>query len=106
MLADRQRDWVSRAEADRALIGRLEPGPIRRGDHLTADEVQQWTRTRKYFEVLAHHAHIYHGKGTDHVEFAEHVRGVEVILLGKLRPPTATDYAEIDALMATIEEAT
>lgn len=105
LLADRERDWVSRGEADRALMRQLEPGPIRRGDQLTAREVEQWTLTRKYFEALAHHGHVYRGKETDHVEFAEHVRGVEVLLLSKLRPPTAADFAEIDALMETIEGA-
>jgi len=64
------------------------------------------TGSRKYFESLAHHGHIYRGKETDHVEFSEHVRGVEVLLLSKLRPPTAADFADIDALMATIEGAT
>jgi hypothetical protein len=103
LLADRDRDWVSRAEADRALIRRLEPGPIRRGDQLTTTEVEQWTRSRKYFEALAHHGHIYHGKRTDHVDFVDHVRGVEVLLLGKLLPATAADFAEIDTLMAAVE---
>jgi hypothetical protein len=103
LLTDRERDWVSRGEADRALMRELEPGPIRRGDHPAATEVEQWSHTRAYFESLAHHGHVYRGKQTDHAEFVEHVTRVEVLLLSKLRPPTAADFAEIDALLATIE---
>jgi len=40
LLADRERDWVSRGEADRGLMKRLEPGPIRRTERLSASEVE------------------------------------------------------------------
>jgi hypothetical protein len=103
LLRDRERDWVFRKEADRALMREMDPGPIPRGDHLAATEVEQWSRSRAYFEALAHHGHIYWGKQTHHAEFVEHLTRVEVILLSKFRPPTAADFAEIDSLLATIE---
>lgn len=103
VLADRDRDWVSRGEAARALMEQLEPGPVRRGDHLAEDEVEEWKSCRDYFEALAHHGHVYRRKQTDHAEFVEHVRRVEVLLLDKLRPPVAADFAEIDALLGEFE---
>jgi hypothetical protein len=105
LLADRARDWMSRGEAARELMKRLEPGHVRRTETLSKTEERAWTARRDYFESVAHHGHVYSSKKTDHSEFAEHIKGIEVLLLDKLRPPTAADFAEIDGLMAAFEGA-
>jgi len=97
---DRARDWISQTQAASSLMRRLEPSGSPMSPTLSKVQVEAWRRTHQYFISVAHHHHVYEKRDTDLDEFLQHMRAVELLLLQKLRPRTAADYAEIDDLAA------
>jgi hypothetical protein len=98
-LVDERRTRVpSQRQSASELLQRLDPGPAR-PDDLRRDEARFWMDSRRFFERVSHHHHVFGDVEVDESSFGERVRAVEELLLTKLRPSAATDYEQIDALM-------
>jgi hypothetical protein len=103
LIEERKEFWPSRTKTAAELMKRLEPGFVQRTEPMAKREAKSWSESHRYFEQVSHHHNLYGELETTSDEFESRVRGIEVLLLNKLRPPTAADFAEIDELMATFE---
>lgn len=103
LIQERKEFWPSRTQTAAELMKRLEPGFVQRAEPMAKREARSWSESHRYFEQVSHHHYLYGDLETTSVEFVGRVREIEVLLLNKLRPPTAADFAEIDKLMATFE---
>lgn len=99
VIRERAENLVSRRDTANELMKRLDPSHVQRTEVLTGTDIEVWMVTLRYFEKVSHHHHTYGSLSTEDIEFRGRVRQIEVMLLEKLRPPTAADFAEIDALM-------
>jgi hypothetical protein len=99
LIEDRRQFRPSRTESAVQLMHRLEPSMTRRSTPLVKSDADIWHETRKYFELVSHHHHLFKTFETSASEFGDRVRVIEVLLLDKLRPTTSADYEEIDRLM-------
>jgi hypothetical protein len=104
LVRDRRENLLSRKETATELMKRMEPGYVARTAALAKTDVDAWVKARRYFERVSHHHHTYESLKTDSTRFLERVREIETLLLGKLRPPAASDFAEIDDLMSAFIE--
>jgi hypothetical protein len=100
LVDDRHRFWSSRSATAVELMNRLEPTLARRSAPLVNTDADVWLDLRRYFESVSHHHHVFDSLQTSASEFGDRVRTIEVLLLNKLRPPTAADFEEIDGLMS------
>jgi hypothetical protein len=105
LVEDRQQYWPSRTEVAVELMNQLEPGLGRRSPALVKPEATAWGKIRRYFEQVSHHHHVFDSFETSLVDVEERIRTVEVMLLDKLRPPTAADFQDIDRLMTQFLDA-
>jgi hypothetical protein len=103
LIEERKEFWPSRTKTAAELMKHLEPGFVPRAEPMAKREAKSWSESHRYFEQVSHHHNLYGELETTRAEFETRVQRIELLLINKLRPPTATDFAEIDTLMATFE---
>jgi hypothetical protein len=107
LVESRKENWASRTEVAVDLMNQLEPSFGRRSRSLVRPEAEAWAGTRRYFERVSHHHHVFiESFDTSFEEFEGRMHAVEILLLDRLRPTTTEDFREIDRLMTVVFDTT